>query len=125
MGGTFLLVSQYLQLVEGHSPLRAGLLLVPRAVAMIGATTLTPLLAWSAAAAVLLLQAGAGLYPDVPAGRVEVRPLAGAELGALSVDRFRIAGAPVGVQVDRTGQASVTGLPANLRLTDPSPTVPH
>jgi hypothetical protein len=79
--------------------------------------------AWSAAAAVLLLQAGAGLYPDVPAGRVEVRPLAGAELGALSVDRFRIAGAPVGVQVDRTGQASVTGLPANLRLTT-EPTVP-
>ena len=38
MGGTFLLVSQWLQLVEGLTPLRAGLLLVPQAVAMIGAT---------------------------------------------------------------------------------------
>ncbi|MEU4469864.1 MFS transporter [Micromonospora sp. NPDC023888] len=45
MGGTFLLVSQWLQLVEGLSPLRAGLLLVPQAVAMIGATTVAPLLA--------------------------------------------------------------------------------
>ncbi|WP_327032399.1 MFS transporter [Micromonospora ureilytica] len=45
MGGTFLLVSQWLQLVEGLTPLRAGLLLVPQAVAMIGATTLAPLLA--------------------------------------------------------------------------------
>lgn len=45
MGGTFLLVSQWLQLVAGLAPLRAGLLLVPQAVAMIGATTLTPLLA--------------------------------------------------------------------------------
>ncbi|MGC4756300.1 MFS transporter [Micromonospora trifolii] len=45
MGGTFLLVSQWLQLVEGLTPLRAGLLLVPQAVAMIGATTVAPLLA--------------------------------------------------------------------------------
>ncbi|MBO4209921.1 MFS transporter [Micromonospora echinofusca] len=45
MGGTFLLVSQYLQLVEGLSPLRAGLWLVPQAVAMITATMLTPVAA--------------------------------------------------------------------------------
>ncbi|MEV4492628.1 MFS transporter [Micromonospora coxensis] len=45
MGGIFLLVNQWLQLVEGLSPLRAGLLLVPQAVVMIGATMLAPLLA--------------------------------------------------------------------------------
>ncbi|MFI7574933.1 MFS transporter [Micromonospora sp. NPDC049497] len=45
MGGTFLLLSQWLQLVGGLSPLRAGLVLVPQALAMIAATTLAPLLA--------------------------------------------------------------------------------
>ncbi|MEH0981247.1 amylo-alpha-1,6-glucosidase [Micromonospora sp. CPCC 205556] len=78
--------------------------------------------AWSAAAAVLLLQAGAGLHPDVPNGRVALRPLAGPELGALTVHGFRIAGAPVDVQVDQAGRATVTGLPATLRLDLPVPT---
>ncbi|SCL21698.1 Glycogen debranching enzyme (alpha-1,6-glucosidase) [Micromonospora rhizosphaerae] len=73
--------------------------------------------AWSAAAAVLLLQAGAGLYPDVPAGRVHLRPLAGPELGALAVDRFRVAGASVDVHVDRAGNPTITGLPATLTVT--------
>jgi len=45
MGGSFLLVSQYLQLVTGLSPLAAGLWLVPQALAMIGATMVAPLLA--------------------------------------------------------------------------------
>lgn len=42
MGGTFLFVSQYLQLVEGLSPLRAGLWLVPSTLAMIVGTMLAP-----------------------------------------------------------------------------------
>ncbi len=45
MGGMFMLVSQYLQLVAGLSPLDAGLLLVPPSVAMIGSTILAPALA--------------------------------------------------------------------------------
>ncbi|WP_455709970.1 MFS transporter [Nocardiopsis alba] len=45
MGGTFLLISQYLQMVAGHSPLVAGLWLVIPAVAMIGATLLAAPLA--------------------------------------------------------------------------------
>ncbi|MGY0006939.1 amylo-alpha-1,6-glucosidase, partial [Micromonospora sp. I033] len=53
--------------------------------------------AWSAASAVLLLQAGLGLYPDVPAGRVDLRPLAGPELGALTAEGLRIANTPVTV----------------------------
>ncbi|MFJ6197180.1 glycogen debranching N-terminal domain-containing protein [Micromonospora sp. NPDC092111] len=77
--------------------------------------------AWSAASAVLLLQAGAGLHPDVPNGRVSVRPLAGPEFGALTVRGLRVAGVPVDVHVDHTGQPTVTGLPAGLHLT---PTIP-
>ncbi|MFU8850553.1 glycogen debranching N-terminal domain-containing protein [Micromonospora sp. SL1-18] len=73
--------------------------------------------AWSAAAAVALLQAGVGLYPDVPGGRVQVRPLAGPELGALAAGGLRVAGAPVTVDVDRSGQPTVTGLPARLTVT--------
>ncbi|WP_150244253.1 MFS transporter [Nocardiopsis quinghaiensis] len=38
MGGTFLLLSQYLQMVAGHSPLAAGMWQVPGALAMIAAT---------------------------------------------------------------------------------------
>ena len=74
--------------------------------------------AWSAAAAVLLLQAATGLYPDVPAGTVRLAPLAGPDLGGVSVDGLRVAGTPVTVTVDRTGAASITGLPADLRRTD-------
>nr|WP_239000872.1 MFS transporter [Jiangella asiatica] len=44
MGGMFLFVSQFLQLVEGLSPLEAGLWLVPPAVAMIGGTMFGPAL---------------------------------------------------------------------------------
>ncbi|MER7456078.1 glycogen debranching N-terminal domain-containing protein [Micromonospora sp. NPDC126480] len=73
--------------------------------------------AWSASAAVLLLQAATGLYPDVPAGTVRLAPLAGPDLGGVSVAGLHVAGAPVTVTVDRTGAASLTGLPAGLRLT--------
>ncbi|MPZ67271.1 MAG: hypothetical protein GEU83_17800 [Pseudonocardiaceae bacterium] len=42
MGGSFLLVSLYLQMVEGLSPLNAGLWLLPMNLAMIAATLLAP-----------------------------------------------------------------------------------
>jgi DHA2 family multidrug resistance protein-like MFS transporter len=45
MGGIFLFVSQYLQMVEGLSPLRAGLWLLPTSLAMIASSMLTPALA--------------------------------------------------------------------------------
>ncbi len=45
MAGTFLLVTLYLQLVLGLSPLRAGLWLVPLNLAMVGSTMLAPQLA--------------------------------------------------------------------------------
>lgn len=45
MGGTFLFVSQYLQLVEGLSPLKAGLWMVPSTITMIIGTMLAPAIA--------------------------------------------------------------------------------
>ncbi len=72
--------------------------------------------AWSAAAAVTLAQAAVGLYPDVPAGRVRLRPMRGESLGAVSVRRLRVAGVPVDVTVDRSGAATISGLPAGLTV---------
>ncbi len=45
MAGTFLFIPLYLQLVMGLTPLHAGLWMLPQAIAMIGSTQLTPILA--------------------------------------------------------------------------------
>jgi DHA2 family multidrug resistance protein-like MFS transporter len=45
MGGVFLLISQYLQLVEGLTAVQAGLVLVPQAVAVVVGSLIAPLLA--------------------------------------------------------------------------------
>lgn len=71
--------------------------------------------AWSAAAAVVIAHAATGLYPDVPAGRVELRPLSGAPLGALTAG-LRVADAEVEVRVGHDGTATVKGLPPGVRL---------
>lgn len=77
MGGMFLFITQYLQLVAGLSALDAGLWLVPPAIAMIAGTMLAPRLAarvgtWqvigggmvvTAAALMLLAQVGAATGP--------------------------------------------------------------
>jgi glycogen debranching enzyme len=65
--------------------------------------------AWSAAAAVLIVQAVLGLEPDVPAGTVRLRPPAGAPLGAIEVRGLRIGGESVDVAVDPAGRATITG----------------
>lgn len=81
--------------------------------------------AWSAASAVLLLQAGVGLYPDVPAGRVRLAPLAGPGLGALAARNLRVAGARVDVTVTAAGEATVDRLPSALTATPvPAPAPP-
>jgi glycogen debranching enzyme len=67
--------------------------------------------AWSAASAILLLQTQLGLHPDVPNGRVSVRPL-----GPISVRGLRIAGHPLDITVDAGLTATVTGLPAGLSV---------
>jgi glycogen debranching enzyme len=72
--------------------------------------------AWSAAGAVLITQAAIGLEPDVPGGRVRLRPPAGAPFGPIEVRDLRIAGERVDVRVDTTGAATITDLPAGLEL---------
>jgi glycogen debranching enzyme len=64
--------------------------------------------AWSAAAAVLMLEAWVGMTPDVPNGRVRLRPLPGAP----TVTGLRIAGRPI----DFDG-STLTGLPDGVSLT--------
>jgi glycogen debranching enzyme len=70
--------------------------------------------AWSAAAAVTILHAAVGLRPDVPEGRVRLRPLAGNPLGVVSARGLRVAGATVDITVDRAGTAWVSGVPTGL-----------
>jgi hypothetical protein len=79
--------------------------------------------AWSAAAAVAVLQAALGLQPDVPAGELGLLPVA--PLGALSVKGLRIAGHCVDAAVDRAGQTAVEGLPAGLRIVRHHPSENH
>jgi len=70
--------------------------------------------AWSAAAAVLMLQATIGLEPDVPNGRVRLRPLPGLPFGTVTARGLRIAGSPVDVTLG--ADVSITGLPAGLSV---------
>nr|WP_296071731.1 glycogen debranching N-terminal domain-containing protein [uncultured Actinoplanes sp.] len=63
--------------------------------------------AWSAAAAVLMLQSWLGLEPDVPGGRVRLRPLPGAP----TVTGLRIAGHAVGFD-----GGTLTGLPPEISV---------
>jgi MFS transporter, DHA2 family, multidrug resistance protein len=73
MAGTFLLATQYLQMVEGLSPLHAGLSLVPLNVAMAVATMLAPQLArrvrpaYVMAAGFVIAAAGLVVVSRVPA----------------------------------------------------------
>jgi MFS transporter, DHA2 family, multidrug resistance protein len=72
MGGIFLFASQYLQLVEGLSPLQAGLWLVPPTVVMIASSLLSPAVArrvrpgFALAGALVLGAAGFALISLVP-----------------------------------------------------------
>jgi glycogen debranching enzyme len=67
--------------------------------------------AWAAAAAIALLQATIGLYPDVPNGVVALRPL-----GAVSARGLRVAGSAVDVHAAADGTATISGLPAGLSI---------
>jgi glycogen debranching enzyme len=80
--------------------------------------------AWSAAAAVALLEAALGVYPDVPAGTVHLRPLRGAPFGGIDLHGLRIAGAPVDVAVGRDGMPALAGLPPALHVTREVPAIP-
>ncbi len=64
--------------------------------------------AWSAAAAILVLQAILGLEADMPNGRLQVAPLPGAPYLPISVNGLRVGGAPLSVRIDADGAAHVS-----------------
>ena len=70
----------------------------------------------SAAGAVHAVLALAGVRPDVPAGRVLVRPASTAPLGELQLTGLRVAGEPFSVRVSRIGVAVVEEASAELQL---------
>ncbi|MFC7182864.1 glycogen debranching N-terminal domain-containing protein, partial [Kitasatospora paranensis] len=72
--------------------------------------------ALSAAAGVHLILALAGVRPDVPAGRVVVRPASTTPLGELQLTGLRVAGEPFSVRVSRIGVAVVEEASPQLQL---------
>jgi glycogen debranching enzyme len=72
--------------------------------------------AWSAAAALVVLTATLGLAPDVPAGRVALRPLRPSPVGELTVRGLRIAGAPLDVHLSAAGELEILAAPAALAV---------
>ncbi|HST65961.1 MAG TPA: amylo-alpha-1,6-glucosidase, partial [Mycobacteriales bacterium] len=72
--------------------------------------------AWSAAAALVVLTATLGLAPDVPAGRLALRPLRPSPVGELTVRGLRVAGEPLDVRLTATGELDVLTAPASLTI---------
>ncbi|MFD9125367.1 glycogen debranching N-terminal domain-containing protein [Kitasatospora sp. NPDC059571] len=72
--------------------------------------------ALSSAAGVHLILALAGVRPDVPAGRVVVRPASTTPLGELQLTGLRVAGEPFSVRVSRIGVAVVEEASPQLQL---------
>ncbi|MFJ9609988.1 glycogen debranching N-terminal domain-containing protein [Kitasatospora sp. NPDC101176] len=70
----------------------------------------------SAAGAAHAVFALAGVRPDVPGGRVLVRPASTAPLGELELTGLRVAGEPFSVRVSRIGVAMVEEASAELQL---------
>ncbi|HEY8455066.1 MAG TPA: glycogen debranching N-terminal domain-containing protein [Actinopolymorphaceae bacterium] len=76
--------------------------------------------AWSAAAAISLLQAALGLDADVPAGRLRVAPSKAFKAWfPLRVSGLHVAGHPLTIDVDATGKATVeTTAPLSVESAD-------
>lgn len=77
--------------------------------------------AWAAAAGTCVATLALGLAPDVPNGRVDVRPLTSATWGALEVTGLRLGGHALTVAVDRAGVATVTGGHPDVEVTTGRP----
>ncbi|HEV7655965.1 MAG TPA: glycogen debranching N-terminal domain-containing protein [Mycobacteriales bacterium] len=75
--------------------------------------------AWSAAAALVVLTATLGLEPDVPAGRVTLRPLRPSPVGELTVRGLRIAGEPLDLHLSADGTVEILAAPAGVEITLP------
>jgi hypothetical protein len=74
--------------------------------------------AWAAATAVYVTAGLLGLQPDVPGGRLAIRPVREAPFGELDVEGFMLGEAPIRVRHDPRHDPATTvdGLPANVAL---------
>ncbi|MEO3842058.1 MULTISPECIES: glycogen debranching N-terminal domain-containing protein [unclassified Streptomyces] len=72
--------------------------------------------AWAATAGVSLLTSLLGLRPDLPAGRIRMRPLTASPVGALEVSGIRLGSSSVTVTVDGRGHGDIVGLPLETRV---------
>ncbi|MFE7753065.1 glycogen debranching N-terminal domain-containing protein [Streptomyces sp. NPDC057428] len=70
--------------------------------------------AWSAAAAIALMTALTGLEPDVPAGRLHLRPTGPLPVGALTVAGLTVAGERLDIAVGTDGRIESVTAPAGL-----------
>ncbi|MEV5409428.1 glycogen debranching N-terminal domain-containing protein [Thermopolyspora sp. NPDC052614] len=72
--------------------------------------------AWAAAAVVHMLIALAGIRPDVPNRRIEIRPVRPWPLGAIDIVGLTVAGEPLSVRIAADGSPSVLTGPGDLRF---------
>ena len=70
--------------------------------------------AWAAASSVVLLTVALGLQPDVPAGRLVLRPCRPSPFGELTVHGLRIGDATFGIHLSAAGDATVLDPPPGL-----------
>lgn len=73
--------------------------------------------AWSAGAALLLLRSALGIYPHVPHGKLELRPIWPPPFRRLRLRGMRIAGGQLSLTVDREAGVMVEEAPPGLELT--------
>lgn len=72
--------------------------------------------AWSAAAAIALLQSVLGISPDVPGGVLRLSPLQASPVGELTVRGLRVAGETLDVHLADNGTLEVLTAPATMKL---------
>lgn len=70
--------------------------------------------AWSAPSAIAFITALTGLDPDVPAGRLHLRPTGHLPVGALTVAGLTVAGERLAVTVGSDGRIASVSAPAGL-----------
>lgn len=73
--------------------------------------------AWAAASSVVILTSALGLRPDVPGGRINIRPSVPSPFGALHVTGLRLAGQPLAVHIAADGELVQVELPGTIELT--------
>ncbi|WP_433917573.1 amylo-alpha-1,6-glucosidase [Streptomyces canus] len=79
--------------------------------------------AWSAASAIALMTALTGLEPDVPAGRLHLRPTGPLPVGALTVAGLSVAGERLDINFASDGRIESVSAPAGLIVEEH--TAPH